>query len=156
MKKSKGKNRNEFRIKRLLRKVFFTQDNNKMRGPSHGCGHYSSEGYPRRNQDCANEVIIRNSSRGYRDSLSRTKPSYLSNNPNRGRPFEQRLKQFSDTNNGSRPRNGFFNNRSGNGRNKGNFSVPHPKEVFHKTIHTVNHELTNATTQFSKYLRVDL
>ena len=54
--------------------------------------------------------------------LPRPDSAYGNNNPNNGRPYDQRQNQSFNRNDGNRPRNGSFNNSIGNWRNHGNFS----------------------------------
>ena len=82
------------------KRVTFTQDYNKKRGPSHGSGQWNN-----------------NQNSSYRPN------SYNGQeNQNRGRLLDRRLDQFPNRNNGNRSNNGNFNSQSGTWRNNENFS----------------------------------
>ena len=85
---------------RTAKKVTFTQDYNKKRGPSHGSGQWN------KNQN----------------SSYRLNSYYGQDNQNRGRLFDRRPDQFPNRNDGDRTNNGNFNSQNGTWRNDGNFS----------------------------------
>ena len=82
------------------KRVTFTQDYNKKRGPSHGSRQWNN-----------------NQNSSYRPSSY-----YGQEDQNRGRFFDRRSDQFPNRNNGNRSNNGNFNSQRGTWRNNGNFS----------------------------------
>ena len=82
------------------KKVTFTQDFNKKRGPSHGSGQWNNN---------LNFSYRPNSYHGQ-------------DNQNRGRLIDRRSDQFPNRNDGNRSNNGNFNSQSGTWQNIGNFS----------------------------------
>ena len=82
------------------KRVTFTQDYNKKRGPSHRSGQWNN---------------IQNSS-------YRTNSFYGQDNQNRGRSFDRRSDQFPSRNDGNRSNNGNLNSQSETWQNNGNFS----------------------------------
>ena len=82
------------------KKVIFTQDYNKKRGPSHGSGQWNNNP----------------------NSSYQTISYYGPDNQNLGRLFDRRSDQFPKRNDGNRSNNGNFNNQTGTWRNNGNFS----------------------------------
>ena len=81
------------------KRVKFTQDYNKKRGPSHGSGQWN------RNQN----------------SSYRPNSYYGQENQSRGRLFDRRSYQVPNRNDGNRPINGNYNSQNGTWRNNGNF-----------------------------------
>ena len=79
------------------KRVTFTQDYIKKRGPSHGSGQWN-------------------------DNHSYQPISYGQENQSRGRLFDQRSDQFPNRNDGNRSISGNYNNQNGTWRNNGNFS----------------------------------
>ena len=105
------------------KKVTFTQDYNKKRGPDHGSEQWSrGQDFQRRNQNFTNDRIRVTSPFAYQNFSSRPNSAYGNNNPNNGRSYDQRQNQSFNRNDGNRSRNGSFNNSNGNWRNHGNFS----------------------------------
>ena len=82
------------------KRVTFTQDFSKKRGPSHGSGQWNNN----------------------QNSSFRTSPYYGQDKQNRGRSFDRRSNQFLNRNDEHRSNDGNINNQSGTWRNYGNFS----------------------------------
>ena len=105
------------------KKVTFTQDYNKKRGPGHESEQWvRGQKLQRRNENYTNDGPTRNSPTAYQNFARRPKFAYRNNNPNNGGPYDQRSYQFFKKGDGNRSRNGFFNNQNGNWRNNGNLS----------------------------------
>ena len=105
------------------KKVTFTQDYNKKRGPYHGSEQWTrGQGFQRKNQNYNNDRFRRNSATTYQSFSPKPNSAYGDNNPNNGRSYDQRQNQSFNRNDGNRSRNGSFNNSNGNWRNHGNFS----------------------------------
>ena len=105
------------------KKVTFTQDYNKKRGPDHGSQQWTrGQDFQRRNQNFTNDRFRRSSSNAYQNFSSRPNFAYRINNSKNGGSYGQRPNQSSDGNDVNRSRNGSFNNSNGNWRNNGNFS----------------------------------
>ena len=103
------------------KRVTFTQDYNKKRGPNHGSEQWTrGQDFQRRNNNYNNDGY-RSSPNNYQNFSSRPNSAYGTNRPNNGRPFDQCPNQFFNRNDGNRSRNGFFNNQNGNWRDIGNF-----------------------------------
>ena len=82
------------------KRVTFTQDSNKKRGPSHGSGQWNNN----------------------QNSSYRPNSYYGQENQNHGRLLDRRSDQFPNRNDGNRSNNGNFNSQGGAWRNNGNFS----------------------------------
>ena len=82
------------------KRVTFTQDYNKKRGPSHGSGQWNNN----------------------QNSSYRPNSYYGQENQNRGRLLDRRSDQFPNRNDGNRSNNGNFNNQSETWRNNEKFS----------------------------------
>ena len=82
------------------KRVTFTQDYNKKRGPSHGSGQWNNN----------------------QNSSYRPNSYYGQENQNRGQFLDRRSDQFPNKNDGNRSNNGNFNSQSGTWRNNENFS----------------------------------
>ena len=105
------------------KKVTFTQDYNKKRGPDHGSEQWTRiQGFQRRNQNFANDRFKRSSPNTYQSSSPRPNFTYTNNSSNDRRSYDQRSNQSFNRSDGNRSRNESFNNQSGNWRNNGNFS----------------------------------
>ena len=105
------------------KRVTFTQDYNKKRGPDHGSEQWTrGQDFQRRNNIDNNDGFRRNSSNNYQTFSPRPNCAYGINRPDNGKSFDQRPNQSSNRNDGDRSRNGSFNNQNGNWRNNGNFS----------------------------------
>ena len=105
------------------KKVTFTQDYNKKRGPDHGSQQWTrGQDFQRRDNNYNNDEFRRNSPNIYQNFSPRPNFPYGNNRPNNGRSFDQRRNQSFNTTDGSRSRNGSFNNSSGNWRLNANFS----------------------------------
>ena len=105
------------------RKVTFTQDYNKKRGPDHGSQQWTrGQDFQRRNHNYNNDGFRRNSPNNYQTFSPRPNPPYGHNRPDNGRSFDQRQNQSFNRNDGNRSRHESFNNQNGNWRNNGNFS----------------------------------
>ena len=103
------------------KKVTFTQDYNKKRGPDHGSEQWTrGQDFQRRNQNFNDR--LRGTSTAYQNFSPRPKSAYGNNNPNNGRSYDQRQNQSFNRNDGNRSRNGPFNKPNVNWRNNGNFS----------------------------------
>ena len=100
------------------KKVTFTQDHNKKRGPDHGSEQWTrGQNYQRRNQKHTNGGFTRDSPTDYQKFPPKLNFAYEKNHPN-----NRRSNQSFNRNNVNRSRNGSFNNQHGNWRNNGNFS----------------------------------
>ena len=140
------------------RKVMFTQDYNKKRGPDHGSEQWNrGQDFQRRNQNYNNDVLTRNFPTSYQNSSPSPNFAYENNQPNNRRSYDQRPNQSFNRNDGNRSRNGSFNHWNGNWRNNGNFLVLHGiKEETSDTITTIaNQEVINLTTSRSADLTTD-
>ena len=105
------------------KKVTFTQDYNKKRGPDHGSEQWTrGQDFQRRNQTFTNDRFKGTSPFAYQNFSPRPNSANGNNNPNNGRSYHQRQKQSFNRNDGNRSRNGSFNNSNGNWRNHENFS----------------------------------
>ena len=105
------------------KKVTFTQDYYKKRGPDHGSEQWTrGQDFQRRNQNFTNDGFRGTSFIAYQNFSLRPNSAYGNNNPNNGRSYDQRQNQSFNRNDGNRSRNGSFNNSNGNWRNQGNFS----------------------------------
>ena len=105
------------------KKVTFTQDYNKKRGPDHGSGQWTrGQDFQRRNQNFTNDRFRGTSPFAYQNFSPRPNSAYGNNNPNNGRSYDRRKNQSFNRNDGNRSRNGSFNNSNGNWRNHGNIS----------------------------------
>ena len=104
------------------KKVTFTQDYNKKRGPDQGSEQWTrGRDFQRTNQIFTNDRFRGKSPTTYQNLSPRPNSAYGNNNPINGRSYDQRQNQSFNTNDGNRPRNGSFNNSNGNWRNHGNF-----------------------------------
>ena len=105
------------------KKITFTQDYNKKRGPDHGSEQWTrGQDFQRRNQNYNNDRIRRNSPNNYQNFPPRPNFAYGNDCPDNKRPYDQRVNQQINRNDGNRSRNGPFNNSNGNWRNNGKFS----------------------------------
>ena len=105
------------------KKVTFTQDYNKKRGPDHGSEQLArGQDFQRRNQNYNNDGFRRNSPTTYQSFSPRPNFAYENNHPNNRRSYDQRPNQPFNRNDGNRSRNKSFNHSNGNWRNNGNFS----------------------------------
>ena len=103
------------------KRVTFTQDYNKKRGPDHGSEQWTrGQDFQRRNQNYNDG--FRNPPNNYQNFSPKPKFAYGNNRPNNGRSFDQRANQSFNKNDENRPWNGSFNNSNENWRNNGNFS----------------------------------
>ena len=104
------------------KKVTFTQDYNKKRGPEHGSEQWiRGQDFQGRNNNYNNDGF-RSFPNNYQNCSPRPNSAYGTNRPNNGRSFDQRPNQSFNRNDGARSRNGSFNNQNGNRRTNGNFS----------------------------------
>ena len=104
------------------KKVTFTQDYNKKRGPDHGSQQWTRvRGFHRRNNNYNNDGF-RSSPNNYQNFSARPNSAYGNNRPNNGRSFDQRPNRSFNRNDGNRSRHESFNKQNGNWRNNGNFS----------------------------------
>ena len=105
------------------KRVTFTQDYNKNRGPDHGSEQCTrGQNFQRRNQSFTNDRFRGTSPNAYQNFSPRPNSAFGNNNPKNGRSYDQRRNQSFNRNDGKRPRNGSFNNSNGNWRNHGSFS----------------------------------
>ena len=105
------------------KKVTFTQDYNKKRGPDHGSQQWTrGQDFQRRKNNYNNDEFRRNSPNNYQNFSPRPNFPYGNNRPNNGGSFDHRRNQSFNTTDGNRSRNGSFNNSSGNWRLNANFS----------------------------------
>ena len=105
------------------KRVTFTQDYNKKRGPDHGSEQWTrGQDFQRRNQNYSNDGFRRNFPNTYQNFSPRPNVTYGNNRPNNGRPNDPRPNQSFNRSDENRSRNGSFNNQNGNWRNNGNFS----------------------------------
>ena len=105
------------------KKVTFTQDYNKKRGPDHGSEQWTrGQDFQRRNQNFSNDRFRRSSPNSYQNFSATPNFTYRNNSSNDRRPFDQRPNQSFNRNDGNRSRHESFNNQNGNWRNNGNFS----------------------------------
>ena len=96
------------------KKVTFTQNYNKKRGPDHGSEQWTrGQDFLRRNQNYEND--------GNRKFSPRPSFAYENNLSNNRRSYDQRPNQPFNRHDGNLPRNGSFNNSSENWRNNGKF-----------------------------------
>ena len=105
------------------KKVTFTQDYNKKRGPDHGLQQWTrGQDFQRRNNNHDNNGFRRNSPNNYQNFSPRPNFAYGNNCPDNVKYLEQRQNQLFKRNDGNRFRNGAFNKSNGNWRPNGNFS----------------------------------
>ena len=105
------------------KRVTFTQDYNKKRGPGHGSQQWTRGlDFQRRDNNYKNDGFRRISPNFYQNFSPKPNFAYRNNRPNNGRSFEQRQNQSFNRNDGYRSRNGSFNNSNRNWRPNGNFS----------------------------------
>ena len=105
------------------KKVTFTQDYNKKRGPDDGSEQWTrGQDFQRRNQNVTNDRFRRSSPNTYQNFPPRPNFTYRNNSSNDRRSYDQRPNQSLNRSDGNRSRNESFNNQNGNWRNNGNFS----------------------------------
>ena len=105
------------------KKVTFTQDYNRKRGPNHGSDQWArGQDFQRRNQNYNNDGFRRNSPANYQSFSPRSNFADGNDCPDNRRSYDQRQNQPFNRNDGNRFRNGSFNNSNGKWRNNGNFS----------------------------------
>ena len=105
------------------KRVTFTQDYNKKRGPDHGSEQWTrGQDFQRRNQNFTNDRFRRSSTNAYQSFSPRPNFAYRNNNPNDRRSYDQRPNQSFNRSDGNRSQNGYFNNQNGNWWNNGNIS----------------------------------
>ena len=105
------------------RKVTFTQDYNKKRGPDHGSEQWArGQDFQRRNQNFTNDRFRRSSPNSYQNFSPRHNFTYRINSSNDRQSFDQRPNQSFNRNDGNRSRHESSNNQNGNWRKNGNFS----------------------------------
>ena len=105
------------------KKVAFTQDYNKKRGPDHGSEQWTrGQDFQRRNETFTNDKFRGTSPFAYQNFSPRPNSAYGNNNPNNVRSYDQRQNQSFNRNDGNRSRNGSFNISNGNWQNHGIFS----------------------------------
>ena len=105
------------------KKVTFTQEYNKKRGPDHGSEQWArGQDFQRRNQNFINDRFRRSSPKSFQHFSPRPNFTYRNNSSNDRRSFDQRPNQSFNRNDGDRSRHESFNNQNGNWRNNGNFS----------------------------------
>ena len=105
------------------KKVTFTQDYNKKRGPDHGSEQWTrGQDFQRKNQNFTNDRFRRGSPNGYQNFSPRPNFTNRNNGSNDRRSFDQRPNQSFNGNDGNRSRHESFNNQNGNWRHNGNFS----------------------------------
>ena len=105
------------------KKLTFTQDYNRERGPGHGSEQWTvGQDFQRSNPNYTIDGPMRNSPTAYENFSPRPISACGKNNPNNGRSYERRPNQSFNRNDGNRSRIGSFNNQIGNWRNTGNFS----------------------------------
>ena len=97
------------------KRVTFTLDYSKKRGPGHGSEQWTTgQDFRRRNQTYTNDGPKRNSPTAHPSFPSTPNSTYGNNNPNSGRSYDQRPNQSFSRNGGNCSRNGSFNNQNGN------------------------------------------
>ena len=105
------------------KKVTFTQDYNKKRGPDHGSEQWTrGQDFQRRNNNYNNDGFRRNSPNIYQIFSPRPNFAYRNNRPDNRRSYDQRPNQSFNRSYGNRIRIESSNNQNGNWRNKGNIS----------------------------------
>ena len=105
------------------KKVTFTQDYNKKRGPDHGSEQWTrGQDFQRKNQNFTNDRFRRGSPNGYQNFSPRPNFTNRNNGPNDRRSFDQRPNQSFNRNDGNRSLHESFNNQNENWRTNGNFS----------------------------------
>ena len=105
------------------KKVTFTQDYNKKRGPDHGSQQRTrGQDFQRRNNNYNNDGFRRNSPNNYQNFSPRPNFAYENNRLGNGRSSDQGQNQSFNRNDVNRSRHGSFNNSKGNWRTNGNFS----------------------------------
>ena len=105
------------------KKVTFTQDYNKERGPDHGSQQWTrGQNFQRRNQNNNNDGPTRKFPTSHRSFSPRPNSAYENNHPDNRRSYDQRPNQPFKRRDEIRPQNGSFNNSNGNWRTNGNFS----------------------------------
>ena len=117
------------------KKVTFTQDYNKKRGPDHGSEQWArGQDFQRRNQNFNNDRFRRSSPNSYQNFSPRPNFTYRNNSSNDRRSFKQRPSQSFSRNDGDRSRHESFNNQNGNWRNNRNLSrsPANPRRDFSK------------------------
>ena len=140
------------------KRVTFTQDYNKKRGPDHGSEQWTrGQDFQSRSQNFTNDRFRGTSPTAYQSLSPRPNSAYGNNNPNNERSYDQRQNKSFNSNDGNGPRNGSFNNSNGNWRNHGNFLVLRrlKEETSHKTNAIANQELTNLITLRSADLTIE-
>ena len=105
------------------KKVTFSQDYNKKRGPAHRSQQWTrGQDFQRRNNNNNNDGFRSNSPNNYQTFSPRPNFAYGNICPDNRRSYDQRPNQPFNTNDGNRCRNGSFNNSNGSWRTNGNFS----------------------------------
>ena len=105
------------------KKVTFTQEYNKERGPDHGSEQWArGQDFQRRNQNFTDDRFRRSSPNSYQNFSPRPNFTYRNNSSNGRRSFDQRPNQSFNRSYGNRSRHESFKNQNGNWRNNGNFS----------------------------------
>ena len=105
------------------KKVTFTPDYNKKRGPDHGSEQWArGQDFQRRNQNFINDRFRRSSPNSFQRFFPRPNFTYRNNSSNDRRSFDQRPSQSFNRNDGDRSRHESFKNQNGNWWNNGNFS----------------------------------
>ena len=105
------------------KKVTFTQEYNKKRGPDHGSQQWSrGQDFQRRDQNYTNAGPMGDFPTAYEKFSPRPNFAYGNNNPNNGRSYDQRPNQSFNRSVGNRSRNGSFNNENWNLRKNRSFS----------------------------------
>ena len=105
------------------KKVTFTQDYNKKRGPDHGSEQCARrQDFQRRNQNFTNDRFRRSFPSTYQNFSPRPNFTYRNNSLNDRRSYNQRPNQSFKRSDGNRSRSESFINQNGSWRNNGNFS----------------------------------
>ena len=113
------------------KRVTFTQDYNKKRGPDHGSEQWTrGQDFQRKSKNYNDG--LKGSPNNHQSFSPRPNSPYGNNRPNNGRSFDQRPNQSFNKNDGNGSRNGSFNNQNGNWWTNGNFSrsPSHPRRDF--------------------------
>ena len=140
------------------KKVTFTQDYNKNRGPDHESEQWiRGQNFHRRSQNYNNDGFWRNYPTTYQSLSPRPNFAYGNDRPNNGRSYDQRANQSFNRSDGNASLNESFNNPNGNGWNNGKFSrSPSTQwETSQKIIHIANQEAINLTILPSAEFTID-
>ena len=142
-----------------MKKVTFTQDYNKKRGPTHGSEQWArGQDFQRRNQNYSNDGFGRNSPTTYQSFSPRPIFAYGNDRPDNRRSYGQRPNQqirgMTEIDLGMV----LSTTRMGTGETMETFLVLHrlKGETTRRLVHTANQEVISPTTLLSADLTIHL